>query len=461
MSFGVKAFGDDGYLSLHSDYSTLVYAGEMSKNADPVQPVYSGDNAIAISASQKTYNYDMGWIVQYKITLSAGYIAPFYRPAFDSQKIAIMDVIHEGDTWVVNLIFSGSSTQYPRVFVFAPISELSGITFNAWGVKVKDANGNLVYTDSKPPLKIDDVILITFPTLIKTGSKGSCGNDHACHVNFTHDQSTGFTGTVKNTSSKLYHIVPSAYGGLAYSNGASGSGNCGFLGLGSYPWTWKYQSWDSFRGVLSHSRNTMAHYATWLADFAGAAHQYAEGGCGFGGFLGALIGIALVVATGGAALAVIGGALGGFVIGELTVGTTPSLKAYDQDISYDTNNPGNLLITDMAYYGLTATDAAPSDDGKVFMYNSQNYWRADYWNWKTIIYWNNVDVLNGVTGLTDSPYYTSITLSVTYTYSWGAVAYYEDWTFVRGLKQMAATDWWNGNNYEDYSVSKNTVRTYP
>lgn len=458
MSFGIKAFGDDGYLSLHSDYSTLVYAGEMTKNADPVQPVYSGDNAVAISASQKSSNYDMGWIVQYKITLSAGYIAPFYRPAFDYQKIAIMDVIHEGDTWVVNLIFSGSSTQYPRVFVFAPISELSGITFNAWGVKVKDANGNLVYTDSKPPLKIDDVILITFPSLIKTGSKGSCGNDHSCHVNFTHDQSTTHTGTGKNTSSKLYHIVPSAYGGLAYSNGSSGSGSCGFLGLGSYPWTWKYQSWDSFRGVLQHPRNTTTHYATWLADFGGAAHQYAEGSCGFGGFLGALIGIALVVATGGAALAVIGGALGGFVVGELTVGTTPSLKAYDQDISYDTNNPGNLLITDMSYYGLTASDAAPSDDGK-FMYNANTYWKADYTNWESIIYWNGENISAHAPELATSPYYYSLTLTWTYTF-YGVFLRYEDHTYLQGLTQVAEPNWWGGTDYEYYSVSKSVVVRY-
>ena len=79
----------------------------------------------------------------------------------------------------------------------------------------------------------------------------------------------------------------------------------------------------------------------------------------FAGFRGGkgiatLLGIVLAVFTGGAALAVIGGALAGFVIGEMTVGTTPSIKAYDQDEVFDQNSrPVNLMITDKSYYGIT------------------------------------------------------------------------------------------------------------
>jgi len=67
-----------------------------------------------------------------------------------------------------------------------------------------------------------------------------------------------------------------------------------------------------------------------------------------------LIGAFLVVFTGGAALAVVGAALTGFVIGEMTVGTVPSIKAYDQDEVFDQNSrPVNLMITDKSYYGIT------------------------------------------------------------------------------------------------------------
>jgi hypothetical protein len=42
----------------------------------------------------------------------------------------------------------------------------------------------------------------------------------------------------------------------------------------------------------------------------------------------------------------------------MTVGTTPSLKAYDDDETFDTSNTVNLLVTDTSYYGIT-------DDGDV------------------------------------------------------------------------------------------------
>jgi len=48
MSYGLKSYDDDGYINLHSDYSSLVYAGEMSESASPVRPVYAGSNAISI-----------------------------------------------------------------------------------------------------------------------------------------------------------------------------------------------------------------------------------------------------------------------------------------------------------------------------------------------------------------------------------------------------------------------------
>jgi hypothetical protein len=97
-----------------------------------------------------------------------------------------------------------------------------------------------------------------------------------------------------------------------------------------------------------------------------------QGGCGLGGFLGALIGIFLVVFTGGAALVLVGGALVGFAIGELSIGTTPSLKAYDQDETFDTSNPVNLLVTDTSYYGIVNTG------DKVPVYNFLFYRPAGY-----------------------------------------------------------------------------------
>ena len=372
MSYGVAAYGTDGKLTFHSDYSSIVYAGVFVKEVDATRPVYTGTHHIAISASLKNSNYDMGWIIQYKLTLDVDYMVPFYKPAFNGQEIAIMDIINEGTTWVVNLLFSGNNLQYPHLYAFAPLSELpsSSVTLNSYGVAVYNSSSELVFTDSKRPLRIDEVIAITHPSGIRSASKGTCGNSNTCHVDFTPDQSTTYTGSIANTTSKLYHIVPSAYGGLAFENNFSGVAACGFLNLLDRPYAWSYKSWSSFRGTVRHPRGGSTHIADWEADFAGAAHQYAQGSGGLGGFLGAVLGVFLGVFTGGAALAVIGGALAGFAVGNLSLGTTPSLKAYDQDEVFDQNSkPVNLLITDTSNYGITDNGDVDVADRVTFSYS--------------------------------------------------------------------------------------------
>lgn len=388
MSYGVAAYGSDGKIVFHSDYSSVVYAGQFNKNADPARPTYTGDEHIPINSSTKTSNYEMGWIIQYKINIDVDYMIPFYKPAFNGQEIAIMDVINEGTTWVVNLLYTGQESLWPYLYAFAPLTELpsSAFTSSDYGIEVYDANSDLVFTDSVKPLRVDDVILITHPSNIKTGSRGTCGNDNTCHVNFTSNRSNTYTGSVNNTTSKLYHIVPSAYGGLAYENSGSGDYACGFLNLLDRPYAWGYKSWASFRGTVKHPRGGATHVAGWQADFAGAAHQQVTGSCGFGGFLGALLGIFLVVFTGGAALALVGGALVGFAVGELSLGTTPSLKAYEQDETFDTSNPVTLLVTDTSYYGILDTGDRTATYNFFYFRSGDGFVPSTVWVTETGVY---------------------------------------------------------------------------
>ena len=384
MSYGVAAYGTDGKLTFHSDYSSIVYSGQMSKSADPARPTYTGDYHIAITPALKTSNYDMGWIVQYTITLDVDYMVPFYKPAFDGQEIAIMDIVNEGTSWVVNLLFSGNSLQYPLVYAFAPLTELpsSAVTLNNYGIAVYDENADLVFTDTKRPLRIDDVIAITHGTTIKSGSRGTCSSN-SCHVDFTPDTSTIYTGAVSNTTSKLYHIVPSAYGGLAYENNGSGRQySCDIFGILSRPYAWSYKSWTSFRGTVKHPRGGSTHVAGWQGDFAGAAYQYEDGDCGLDGIVGALLGAVLCVCTCGAALAVIRGVLAGFAIGSLTTATTPSLKAYDTDETFDVSNTVNLLVTDTSYYGITDDGDVDVTDRLTYSYDASTT-SPTHWQWST------------------------------------------------------------------------------
>ena len=162
------------------------------------------------------------------------------------------------------------------------------------------------------------------------------------HVNFTPDRTKTYTSSVTNTSNKLYSIVPPAYGGLAYENSDEDHNSCDF-GL-IRPYAWAYKSWASFRGCIRHPRNNTNQITCWRADFAGAAYEFQQtSNCQFGGALGAIIGFIVGVFLGGAALTVIGAVLAGFAIAELTLDTTPSIKAYDQDETFDNTSLERFL----------------------------------------------------------------------------------------------------------------------
>ena len=411
MSYGIKTFGDDGYINLHSDYSSLVYVGEFTKTTNPVRPVYEGDYANAILDYNKVNNYDQGWLVQYEFEFDTDNLIPFYRPNYNGQEIGIIDVVNEGDVWVVNVLFKGDAGNFPRIFAFAPLTDIPTVTLSDSGIAVYDEDSQLVFTDSQPPLRIDDVLTVQHPTSIKTGARGSCGrNGTNCHIDFTSDQTTTHTGTVNNTNSKIYHVVPSAYGGLAFLNEGTFERSCGFLGWGDRKYAWGYRSWSSFRGTLTHPYGTANHNTGWLGDFSGALYQQVSGSCGYGGFLGALIGIVAVVFTGGIGLALIGGALAGFVVGELTSPTSPSLKAYENDEIFDQNSSYELLVTDAAYYNIDAAngiDDSINYEDLTYYYDTspKTYWQntsVEFENGTGIattiqVYWNGALVSEGTT----------------------------------------------------------------
>lgn len=376
MSYGVKSYGDDGYLSLHSDYSSLVYIGEASVNVAPIRAVYTGEGAETISSSHLTSNYDMGYIVQFRIQEAYSHIVPFYIPYSSDQEIAILDMYNGGTYWDINVLFSGYSSYAPQVHVFAPLTEIPNPTQSDYGLTVYDANGDIVFTDRYRPLRVDDVVTVTHPSNIKAGARGTCGNDASCEIDYTPDQSSTATGSVDNTATKMYHVVTSAYGGLAYQNSGTYTQSCGLFNWGDRKYAWAYQSWASFRGTLKHPHNTANHIATYTGDFCGKIHQLKSGSCGFSGFLGALIGLVGVIlapVTFGASLTLTAGvaitaAIVGFAVGEALSPSTPSLRAYEQDDTFDTANTQNLIMTDADYYGIDTSLDSGSDNGLTWGY---------------------------------------------------------------------------------------------
>jgi len=401
MSYGIKTYGDDGYINLHSDYSSMVYVGEMTQSVAPNRFVYTCDYAQTITSARLTSNYDMAWVMQFQYAVDYTHVIPFYIPNFDGQEIAVMDVVKESGVWKVNVLFDGSSTQKPQFFIFAPITEIANVSQNSYGLTVWDSNGDIVFTDKQRPLRVDDVVAITHPTAIRNGAKGSCGRDgQTCDVTFTPDQSTTHTGSVNNTNKKMYHVVTSSYGGLAYKNDGTYTTKCGFLNLGRKKHAWGYVSWDSFRGTIKHPRNGATHVASWAGDFCGKVYQQSSGSCGYGGFLGFLIGVIGVVlapVTGGASLGLIAVAgLAGFVIGETVFApSTPSLRSYTTDQVFDTNNTVNMIMTDADYYGITVTSSGSGSgsgpSGITYEYN----FGLPYYLWIDLgtvqyIYWDGI-----------------------------------------------------------------------
>jgi hypothetical protein len=452
MPYGIKTYDNEGFINLHSEYSKLVFGGEMTMSVTPTRPTYDGDQYIPITESRKDSNYDMGWLTQYTFTTlwPINELVPFYHPAFSGQEIAILDIVNDGgNTWAVNLIFSGTQSTPPRLFVFANMKDVQNyLNPSGYGIVVRDPDNDIIFYDGLRPLRLDGFLEVTHPSSIKTGSRGVCGNDSTCHINFTSDGVSNNYAPVATTSTKWFHVVPSTYGGLAYKNEGSGSRNCGFLNLGNRKYAWAYQAWTSFRGTISSVNGSTNHVAAWKADYAGAAHQYAEGSCGYSGLLGLIVGAFIVVFTGGAGLLILGGALAGFALASLTSPSTPSVAFYDTDEVKDTNNPVTMLITDASYYGVSVSQVAPPvvsggnpDGSATYLYiaSPPTLWGVGLDVGNVYVYWQGTLVYNA-----------NIPISTTSITTGG-------YTYLRGDYNNGFVDPNSGDNgfyYEMYAVAR-------
>ena len=282
--FGIKAFGDDGFLRLHSDYSSLVYEGEATKvTTEGTYVTYEGDHSIAISDAVAVSNYSLGKFIQYTYTTNGSSIIPFYKPSSSGQRIVIADMSRVLNTnnpsangkykWVINVYYADSLP--PKIYIFCPASDLTNqemLDGSDYGLVAYNDESKVVYSTNRKTLKIDDIVGITYSPFIKDNSKGSC-SAAGCHVNFTPNQNTTIQGNVTHTTDTIYHCITSAYGGLAYSNEATGDQCCErWLGVcvKRKGWSSYYGSWSSFRACISVDQGTKNYTVGWLGDVGGA-----------------------------------------------------------------------------------------------------------------------------------------------------------------------------------------------
>jgi hypothetical protein len=166
MSYGIATFSENGTLSLHSDYSKLVFISK-TVSANSTELLWkkgSGWTSYSNNAASKN-SIIVGHTSYYEIDLGVdlSYICPFYKPAYYGQKVSPIEVYKVPGTtkWSFMLVHEG--VQNPNIYVFGAMSELSITPSSDYGLEVTDENGNLLLSDQYKPLSIRDVKTITFP----------------------------------------------------------------------------------------------------------------------------------------------------------------------------------------------------------------------------------------------------------------------------------------------------------
>lgn len=358
MSYGLKVTTDDDYIALHSDYSGMVYVGEMTQvTTTPSIVVYDGADAVEITESNN--NYFLGKHVQYRYQSDVEYIVPFYMPV-SAQWVTVMECIHSGGYWYVDILYKGGVP--PRVFVFAQLSELNPTVKTGYGINVFNSSSKPVFTSNEKPLRITSIEEITYPS---TYSDNTCPQGTAlaadAHVDFSTPGINMKTlpGIANYSSDMMYSCIPSAYGGSHYTNTPpKTSENCdctdrplvGGRWCTSKKYTSKgYSSWVSYRGAITIGNTGI--YTTYVHDSAGAIYKEKKGICGLPLLVEWLFNKYFVLLSFDPTNIFSGlGTAANYVYGALT---RPDVQVYDKDKIYDQNKVDTMLVTKASYYGIT------------------------------------------------------------------------------------------------------------
>jgi hypothetical protein len=355
--FGVKVVGEDGFLRLHSDYSSITYVGKVLNFSTPSKVKYSGDGSQGISDADMINVFNVGWLVQCKYdAIPCDAIVPFYKPFFSGQQVCIVDVEKVGNGWVITLLYSGSSTSIPAVYMFAPMVNIPQATALSGdpSVSVFDAAGKVVFSSSKKILKVDDVVSITYPSTARTNAT-SAGDVKA-------NSSVQCTGNVVPNEYSIFHLVTSGYSGTVYKASSSGTSKCSCSGLpfggevclGKRSWANITHYWTSCRGAVTHTFGSSSYSVGWLGDSAGKYYKYSASSCKtifddpIGAFLGVL-GVLFVGATFGLGTSFL---IGLAIIAISVNGVSskpPSVAFYENNEVHDISS-STMLVTDSRYY---------------------------------------------------------------------------------------------------------------
>lgn len=115
MSYGIEVKGSDGTVNLHSEYSSLVYVGKQVTAARTARVWVTGTGFNAYDDA----HFDIGYssVFYWYPPTALNTVVPFYKPAFDGQKVAVSNVFKRIDgSWEVNITHDGLVSQVPEMY---------------------------------------------------------------------------------------------------------------------------------------------------------------------------------------------------------------------------------------------------------------------------------------------------------------------------------------------------------
>jgi hypothetical protein len=332
--FGIKSYGEDGYLNLHSDYGNIVYIGHPNSNNTPT--------AIQVDIPESQYyKFNLGWTIVYYVNTLVDFIIPFYKPAFLGQEVAIRDVFKNTAGWEITLVFSGGATNIPEIYLFSDLAsapnngESSGPDAQ-YGVRVMDANGNITFRTDRKILKVDSITEIVAPTAIRVAavSGSSCKSTSTCDQWFdlTPDTFTYPQLDAPVTDNTIFSLISDSYGSVSGKWNKSWDRCCNSICTRKRKYVSLYATWCNYVSSLRHvSGNTMQ--CGWIGAEAGKFFQAKDSPCrtSLGGWFDSL--------------------LSSITLGLIDLGPDdPSLPGYQDPYVIQSTNNGYLLVSSASYY---------------------------------------------------------------------------------------------------------------
>ena len=165
--YGIIVKDIENRISLHSDYSNLVFIGKATVGYDTKRLWATGENFYAYE--DRKFWSEILFTTKYNYTLpkDLNYIIPFYKPKYLGQKIAPIEVSKNGLDWNFVVSHEGSGNGYgdhPDIYIFASMSELNPTLTDPYGLNVYGPDGvTPVFSTQYKPLRATKTLWLEPP----------------------------------------------------------------------------------------------------------------------------------------------------------------------------------------------------------------------------------------------------------------------------------------------------------